>query len=172
MSKNIEEIAAQAATQTFRRKEVEGELNFVSNLDELDAALEADTIVCRFANPTDPEGEPIDFEMEPMTPGQFSIYYQTLFGHTLLDGERIGDEIPNPDEERLQDELAVKKYDERLLNILETNIISHPGLTAERMRKWNPFYIIRLHNALLTGSRPSKAVARFPNMDTARSEQG
>ena len=166
MSKKMEEIAAQAASQTFRRKEVEGELNFVSDLDALDAALEADTIVCRFVNPTDPEGEPIDFEMEPMTPGQFSIYYQTLFGHTFLDGEMAGNETPNPDEERLQDELAAKKYDERLLNILETNIISHPGLTAERMRKWDPFYIIRLHNALIGGSRPSRSVAKFPDVDS------
>ena len=87
MTKKMEDIAAQAAVnapQTFRRKEVEGELNFVSDLDALDAALEADNIVCRFPNP-DPEGEPIDFEMRNMTPGEFSVYYQTLLGHTLLE---------------------------------------------------------------------------------------
>ena len=80
----MEDIAAKAATQTFRRKEVEGELNFVNDLDALDAALEADNIVCRFNNP-DPEGDPIDFELRPMTPGEFSVYYQTLLGHTLLE---------------------------------------------------------------------------------------
>ena len=51
-------------------KRLTGELNFVSeNLDELDAALEADNIVARFKNP-DPEKDPIDFEMRPMTPGE------------------------------------------------------------------------------------------------------
>ena len=58
--------AAAADTQVMRRKEVQGELNFIENLDELDAALEADNIVARFNNPN---GEvPIDFEMRPMTP--------------------------------------------------------------------------------------------------------
>ena len=54
----MEDIAAKAAVntpQTFRRKEIEGELNFISDLDALDAALEADNIVCRFENPIDPE---------------------------------------------------------------------------------------------------------------------
>ena len=55
----MEDIAAKAAVnspQTFRRKEIEGELNFISDLDALDAALEADNIVCRFENPIDPRG--------------------------------------------------------------------------------------------------------------------
>jgi len=168
----MEDIAAQAAVnapQTFRRKEVEGELNFVSDLDALDAALEADNIVCRFQNP-DPEKEPIDFEMRPMTPGETAIYYQTLLGHTLLEAAAAGN--PNPDTElddeqaqKVQDELAVKKYDEKLLNILEGCIQSPIGVTAERMRNWDPFYIQSLHNALMNGSRPSKAVARFPTVD-------
>ena len=124
----MEDIAAKAATQTFRRKEVEGQLNFVNDLDALDAALEADNIVCRFENP-DPEGDPIDFEMRQMSPGEFSIYYQTLLGHTLLEAAAGN---PNPDTElddeqtqKLQDELAVKKYDKRLLDILEGCIL-HP----------------------------------------------
>jgi len=166
----MEDIAAKAATQTFRRKEVEGELNFINNLDALDAALEADNIVCRFENP-DPEGDPIDFEMRQMSPGEFSIYYQTLLGHTLL--EATGANLPNSDTElddeqtqKLQDELAVKKYDEQLLNILEGCILHPPGVTAERMRKWDPFYIMSLHNALMQRSRPSKQVARFSDVDT------
>ena len=169
MTKTMEDIAAKAATQTFRRKEVEGELNFISDLDALDAALEADNIVCRFENP-DPEGDPIDFEMRQMSPGEFSIYYQTLLGHTLL--EAAGANLPNSDTEidneqaqKLQDELAVKKYDEKLLNILEGCILHPPGVTAERMRKWDPFYIMSLHNALMQRSRPSKQVARFSTVD-------
>ena len=164
----MEDIAAKAATQTFRRKEVEGELNFVNDLDALDAALEADNIVCRFENPNG--GDPIDFEMRQMSPGEFSIYYQTLLGHTLLEAAAG---IPNPDTElddeqsqKLQDELAVKKYDEKLLNILEGCILHPPGVTAERMRKWDPFYIMSLHNALMQRSRPSKQVARFSDVDT------
>ena len=172
MTNKMEDIAAgMAATQTFRRKEVEGELNFISDLDALDAALEADNIVCRFQNP-DPEKEPIDFELRPMTPGEFSIYYQTLLGHTLLEAAAGN---PNPDtelddeqEQKLQDELAVKRYDEKLLNILEGCIQSPVGVTAERMKKWDPFYIMSLHNALMNGSRPSKAVARFPDVDSAK----
>lgn len=164
---NIEDAAADA--QVFRRKEVTGDLNFVSNLDELDAALEADTIVVRFNNPTQPDGDPIDFEMEPMSPGQFAIYYQTLLGYSLLEGQVEGQETteatPEIDEERLQDELAVKKYDERLLNILESNILHPPGVTAERMQKWDAFYIMRLHNALIGGSRPAKPVAQFSELD-------
>ena len=169
--------AAAVAVQTFRRKEVEGDLNFIENLDELDAALEADNIVCRFPNPHDPEnGKPIDFEMRNMTPGEFSVYYQTLLGNTLLEAAAGH---PNPDTElddeqaqKVQDELAVKKYDEKLLNILEGCIQSPPGVTAERMKNWDPFYIMSMHNALMNGSRPSKAVARFSDVDTAGAEQG
>ena len=167
----MEDIAAQAAVntpQTFRRKDIEGDLNFVSDLDALDAALEADNIVCRFENPNG--GDPIDFEMRQMSPGEFSVYYQTLLGHTLLEASAG---IPNPDTElddaqtqRIEDALAVKKYDEKLLNILEGCIQSPAGVTAERMRNWDPFYIMSLHNALMNGSRPSKAVARFSNLDS------
>ena len=176
MSK-MEDIAAKAAVnapQTFRRKDIEGDLNFVQDLDALDAALEADNIVARFENPMDPEGEPLDFEMRPMTPGETAVYYNTLLGHTFLE---TAAGMPNPEDElddeqkqRLEDELAVKKYDTKLLNILESCIISHPGLTAERMRKWDPFYVMSLHNALLGGSRPSKSVAQFPAMDETAGE--
>ena len=180
----MEDIAAaQAAVahpKIFRRKNIEGELNFISDLDALEAAFEADNIVCRFENPINPEGNPIDFEMRPMTPGETAIYYGTLLGHTFFESAAGGianDELDEFDdeqakrlqdeqEERLQDELAVKKYDAKLLNVLESCIISHPRLTAERMRKWDPFYVISLHNALLTGSRPSKSVAQFPKVDT------
>ena len=178
MTKKMEDIAGQAAVntpRTFRRKEIEGELNFISDLDALDAALEADNIVARFENPNG--GDPIDFEMRQMTPGEFSAYYNTLLGNTLL--EAAAENLPNPDtelddaqQEKLQDELAVKKYDERLLNILEGCIQSPAGVTAERMRNWDPFYIMSLHNALMTGSRPRKAVARFSDVDTAGTEQG
>ena len=170
MTNKMEEIAAQAATQTFRRKEVEGELNFVSDLDALDAALEADTIVCRFVNP-DPEKEPIDFELRQMSPGEFSVYYQTLLGHTFLEAA-IMDANPdteNEDEQvkqQIQDQLAVKKYDENLLSIIEGCILSPLGVTAERMKTWDSFYLMSLHNALLTGSRPPKAVARFSKLDS------
>ena len=169
-------VAAQVAekeTQVMRRKEVTGKLNFIEDLDELDEALEADTIVVRFKNPIDPEGNPIDFEMLPMTPGQMSVYYNTLFGHTLLEAgtpEPDADNELDPETQRVQDELSIKKYDTRLLNILESNIISHPTLTAERMRKWDPYYIIRLHNGLLGGSRPSKSVAQFPAVDSPGGE--
>ena len=166
--KSFEDTAADV--QTMRRKEVTGDLNFVSDLDALDAALEADNIVCRFKNP-DPEKDPIDFEMRPMTPGETATYYQTLLGHTLLEAAAGGN--PNPDIElddeqtqKVQDELAVKKYDTKLLNILESCILFPPGVTAERMRKWDPFYIMSLHNALMNGSRPSKSVARFPDVDS------
>ena len=180
MSKKMEDIAAKAAVnapQVMQRKAVSGELNFISDLDALDAALEADNIVCRFENPTG--GDPIDFEMRPMTPGEFSVYYQTLLGHTLLEAAAG---IPNPDTEpddaledapdneqehqKLQDELAVKKYDKKLLDILEGCILHPPGVTAERMKKWDPFYLMSMHNALMRGSRPSKAVARFPDVDS------
>ena len=171
MTKKMEDIAAEAAVnapQTFRRKEIEGDLNFVSDLDALDAALEVDNIVCRFKNP---DGEnSIDFEMRPMTPGETAAYYNTLLGHTLLEAS-IGN--PNADTElgdehaqKVQDELNVKKYDEKLLNILEGCIQNPVGVTAERMRKWDPFYITSLHNALMQGSRPKAAVARFPAVDT------
>ena len=166
--KDMADVAAES--QVFRRKEVhEGDLNFVENLDELDAALEADNIVCRFNNPN--AEKPIDFEMRPMTPGEVAIYYNTLFGHTLLEatGENLNpdavDAIDDLHAQRLEDELAVKKYDARLLNILEGCILFPIGVTAERMRKWSPFYITRLHNALLEGSRPSRAVAQFSELD-------
>lgn len=171
MTKKMEDIAAQAAVnapQVLQRKEVKGELNFIRDLEKLGKKLEADNIVARFP---DPEGDdPIDFEMRPMTPGEVAIYYQTLLGHTLLE---TGTGIPNPESEldeaesqKLQDELSVKKYDDKLLNILESCIISHPGLTAEDMRTWDPFYVMSLHNALLGGSRPKAAAARFPAVDT------
>ena len=176
MTKKMDDIAAKAATQAtqvMKRKEVEGDLNFISDLDALDAALEADNIVCRFANP-DPDAEPIDFEMRPMTPGEMAIYYQTLLGHTLLEASAAH---PNPDVElddeerqRLEDELAVKKYDKKLLDILEGCILHPPGVTAERMKKWDPFYIMSMHNALMQGSRPSKAVARFSDVDSTAGE--
>ena len=167
--KTMEDIAAKAAVnspQTFRRKEIEGELNFISDLDALDAALEADNIVCRFENPIDPEGEPLDFEMRPMTPGETAIYYQTLLGHTLLEtaAGMPNTEIEDEQAKRIDDELAIKKYDEKLLNILEGCIQSPAGVTLERMKKWDPFYIQSLHNALMTGSRPSKPVARFSDV--------
>ena len=166
----MDEVAAQAAVkapQIMRRKEVQGDLNFTTDVEKLNKKLEADNIVARFEDPEG--GDPIDFEMRPMTPGEFAIYYQTLLGHTFLE-TAAGN--PNPDtelddeqEQKLQDELAVKKYDEKLLNILDSCIISHPLLTAEDMRTWDPFYVMSLHNALLGGSRPSKSVARFPAVD-------
>ena len=115
--KDLRDVAA--TTQTFRRKEVQGELNFISDLDALDAALEADNIVCRFNNP-DPDGDPIDFEMRNMTPGETAIYYQTLLGHTLLEAAAGTPtaEIEDEQAQRIEDELAIKKYDEKLLNIL------------------------------------------------------
>ena len=174
--KKMEDIAAKAAVnspQTFRRKEIEGELNFISDLDALDAALEADNIVVRFENPKG-DGS-IDFELRQMSPGEVSIYYQTLLGHTLL--EAAGANLPNPDTElddeqtqRIEDELAVKKYDAKLLNILEGCILSPPGVTVERMRNWDSFYIQSLHNALMTGSRPSKPVAGFSDLDSTGEE--
>ena len=170
MTKRMDEVAAQAAVkapQIMRRKEVQGDLNFTTDVEKLNKKLEADNIVARFEDPEG--GDPIDFEMRPMTPGEFAIYYQTLLGHTFLE-TAAGN--PNPDtelddeqEQKLQDELAVKKYDEKLLNILDSCIISHPLLTAEDMRGWDPFYVMSLHNALLGGSRPSKSVARFPAVD-------
>ena len=172
--KELRDIATTAmnAPEVLRRKEVTGNLNFIENLDELDAALEADTIVARFNHPNG--GDPIDFEMRPMTPGETAIYYQTLLGHTLLEAAAGS---PNPDTElddeqaqKVQDELAVKKYDDKLLNILEGCILCPFGVTAERMRKWDPFYIMSLHNALMTGSRPSKSVARFSDLDSAGGE--
>ena len=175
MTKKMEDIAAKAAVnapQTFRRKEIEGELNFVNDLDALDAALESDNIVCRFNHPNGEDT--IDFEMRPMTPGEMAIYYQTLLGHTLL--EAAGG-VHNPDSElddeqaqRIEDELAVKKYDAKLLNILESCILHPPGVTVVRMRNWDPFYIQSLHNSLMNGSRPSKTVARFPTMDAPTGE--
>ena len=178
MTKKMEDIAAQAAVNTpqvLQRKAVKGELNFIRDLEKLGKKLEADNIVARFPDPDG--GESIDFEMRPMTPGETAIYYQTLLGHTLLE---TGTGIPNPESDindeqeaqKLQDELAVKKYDTKLLNILESCIISHPGLTAEDMRAWDPFYVMSLHNALLGGTRPSKPVAQFPGLDTPGGEQG
>ena len=169
MSKKMEDIAAKAAVnspQTFRRKEIEGELNFISDLDALDAALEADNIVCRFENPNGNE-ETIDFELRPMTPGETATYYQTLLGHSLLEAAAgmANTEIEDEHAERIEDELAIKKYDEKLLNILEGCIQSPVGVTVERMKGWDPFYIQSLHNALMTGSRPSKPIARFPDVD-------
>lgn len=177
MTKKMDDIAAKAAVNTpqvMQRKEVTGELNFIRDLKKLGKKLEADNIVARFPDPDG--GDPIDFEMRPMTPGETAIYYQTLLGHTLLEASSAG--IPNPESEiddeqetqKLQDELAVKKYDTKLLNILESCIISHPGLTAEDMREWDPFYVMSLHNALLGGSRPSKSVAQFPAVDSTGGE--
>lgn len=171
----MEDIAAKAAVnapQVLRRKEVQGDLNFINDLDALDAALEADNIVARFNHPNGEDT--IDFEMRPMTPGEMAIYYQTLLGHTLL--EAAGG-VHNPDSElddeqaqRIEDELAVKKYDAKLLNILEGCILHPPGVTVVRMRNWDPFYIQSLHNALMNGSRPSKSVARFPDVDSTGGE--
>lgn len=175
MAKKMEDIAGKAAVnapQTFRRKEVEGDLNFISDLDALDAALEADNIVARFENPIDLAGEPIDFEMRTMTPGETAIYYKTLLGHTLLEAvsRTPNDALDDEQVQRIEDELAVKKYDEKLLNILESCIQSPVGVTAERMRKWDPFYIQSLHNSLMNGSRPSKPVARFSELDAPTGE--
>lgn len=187
MKDTAAEVAAAAAeTQVMRRREVEGKLNFVSDLDVLDAMLEADNIVARFNNPIDPDGEPIDFEMTPMTPGQYAVYYDTLLGYsftevTLAETTTTAQEDIDPldaaqedvdpldveQEQRLQDELAVKKYDEKLLNILESCIQNPPGITVQRLRKWDAYYIMRLHNALIGGSRPSKQVAQFPKLDTS-----
>ena len=163
--KDLRDVAA--TTQTFRRKEVQGDLNFIENLDALDAALEADNIVCRFNNPNG--GAPIDFELRCMTPGEMAIYYQTLLGHTLLEAAGA---IPRTEseDEQVQDELSVKKYDETLLAILEGCIQSPVGVTAERMRNWDPFYIMSLHNALMEGSRPSKQVAQFHAVDETTRE--
>ena len=165
--------AAAAAVQTMRRKEVTGELNFITDLKKLNKKLEKDNIVARFPDPEG--GDPIDFEMRPMTPGETAIYYQTLLGHTLMEaGAGTPDpEYREPDDaetQKLQDELAVKKYDTKLLNILESCIINYPGLTAGDMREWEPFYVMSLHNALIEGSRPSKAVAQFPDVDSAGGE--
>ena len=170
----MDEVAAERAVkapQIMRRKEVEGELNFTTDLEKLNKKLEADNIVARFE---DPEGdEPLDFEMRPMTPGEFAIYYQTLLGHTFVEAAsnlNPNIELDDEQQEKLQDELAVKKYDEKLLAILESCIISHPKLTAEHMQTWDPFYVMSLHNALLGGSRPSKSVARFPAVDSGAGE--
>ena len=169
--KDLREVAA--AAQVYRRKELSDEaLNFVENLDELDAALETDNIVARFDHP-DPEKEPIDFEMRPLTPGEMTIYYDTLLGHTLLEAvtghPNLEDtrqlELDAEQAQRLEDELAIKKYDAKLLNIVEGCILFPPGVTAERMQNWHPFYVQSLHNALMAGSRPSKAVARFSDVD-------
>lgn len=160
--KDMADVAADA--QVFRRKEVTGDLNFVSDLDALDAALEADTIIVRFNNPAGEDS--IDFELTAMTPGQVAIYYQTLLGNTLLETANQTGEENTEINDALQDALAAKQFDEKLLNILESNIINPSGVTAERMRNWNPFYIQKLHNALLEGSRPSKTVANFSGVDS------
>lgn len=187
MTKKMEEIAAQAAVdapQIMRRSEVEGELNFITDVEKLNKKLESENIVARFPDPEG--GEPIDFEMKPMTPGQFSVYYNTLLGHTYLETaagnpnldtelndeqqQKLQIELNDEQQQKLQDELAVKKYDQKLLNILESCIISHPKLTADDLSGWHPYYVICLHNALLQGSRPSKDVARFPAVDSGSEE--
>ncbi|RKU21014.1 hypothetical protein C6499_22610 [Candidatus Poribacteria bacterium] len=168
----MEDIAAKAATKTtqvMKRKEVEGDLNFVTDLKSLNKKLQKDNIIARFPDPEG--GDPIDFEMMPMTPGQTAVYYNTLLGHTFWEasaGESPDPELDDEQRQKLEDELAVKKYDDKLLNILESCIISHPGLTAEQMREWEPFYVISLHNALIEGSRPSKDVARFSDVDPSK----
>ena len=172
----MEDIAAKAAVnspQVMPRKEVQGELNFIRDLEKLGKKLEADNIVARFPDPEG--GDPIDFEMRHMTPGETAIYYNTLLGHTLFEAaagmpDPENTELNDEQAQKLQDELAVKKYDTKLLNILESCIISHPGLTAEDMRAWDPFYVMSLHNALLGGSRPSKSVAQFPAVDAPGGE--
>ncbi|MDE0398865.1 MAG: hypothetical protein OXL96_13805 [Candidatus Poribacteria bacterium] len=167
MKKTMEDIAAESAAKTkqvFKRGEVEGELNFVTDVKALNKKLEKDNIIARFEDPEG--GDPIDFEMMPMTPGQTAIYYNTLLGHTFLEAQATTPNLDDQQRQQLNDELAVKKYDERLLDIIETNIINPPGVTAEDMRGWEPFYVISLHNALIEGSRPSKDVARFPAVDT------
>ena len=174
--KDLRDVAA--AAQTFRRKEVDAaDLNFIENLDDLDAALEADNIVARFNHPNGTDT--IDFEMRPLTPGEMTIYYDTLLGHTLL--EAVADH-PNLEEDsrereldaeqaqRIEDALAIKKYDAKLLNIVEGCILFPPGVTAARMRNWHPFYVQSLHNALMAGSRPSRTVARFSDMDPTTRE--
>ena len=186
MTKDMAAAAEVAAeTQVMRRREVAGPLNFVADLDALDAMLEADNIVARFNNPIDPDGDPIDFEMTPMTPGQYAVYYDTLLGYSFtevtlaentttaqaevdpLDAAQAEvDPLDAEQAQRLQDELAVKKYDEKLLNILESCIQNPPGITVQRLRKWDAYYIMRLHNALIGGSRPSKQAAQFPKLDT------
>ena len=166
--KDLREVAATAmhSPQVMRRKEVTGELNFITDLKKLNKKLEKDNIIARFPDPEG--GDPINFEMRPMTPGETATYYQTLLGHTLMEAAVVMPNTETDDEhaQKIQDELAVKKYDEKLLNILESCIISHPLLTAEDMRTWEPFYLISLHNALIEGSRPSKPVARFPDVDS------
>ena len=179
--KALRDVAA--AAQIYRRKELRDEtLNFVENLDELDAALASDNIVARFDHP-DPDQETIDFEMRPLTPGEMTIYYDTLLGHTLL--EAIAGNPPDPDADgnpildleldaaqaqQVEDALAIKKYDAKLLNIVQGCILFPPGVTAERMRNWHPFYVQSLHNALMAGSRPSRTVARFSDVDPATRE--
>ena len=187
--KDLRDVAA--AAQIYRRKELRDEtLNFVEDLDALDAALASDNIVARFAHPNGTDS--IDFEMRPLTPGEMTIYYDTLLGHTLLeaiagnppdpeadgnppdpdaDGNPILDlELDAAQAQQLEDALAIKKYDAKLLNIVEGCILSPPGVTAARMRNWHPFYVQSLHNALMAGSRPSKQVARFPDMEPATRE--
>ena len=173
--KTMEDIAAKAATKTtqvMKRKEVEGELNFVTDLKSLNKKLQKDNIIARFPDPEG--GDSIDFEMMPMTPGQTAVYYNTLLGHTFWEASAgegsLNPELDTEQRQKLEDELAVRKYDEKLLNILESCIISHPGLTAEQMREWEPFYVISLHNALIEGSRPSKDVARFSDVDAGSGE--
>lgn len=164
---SFEETAA--SMQTMKRGEVKDDLNFVTDLKSLNKKLEKDTIIARFPDPEG--GDPIDFEMMPMTPGQTATYYDTLLGHTFLEAATgANPELNAEQKQQLQDELAVKKYDDKLLSILETNIISHPGLTADDMREWEPFYVMSLHNALMEGGRPSKDVARFPAVDPAGGE--
>lgn len=166
--KDLRDVAATAmnSPQVMRRKEITGELNFITDVKKLNKKLEKDTIIARFPDPDG--GEPINFEMRPMTPGETATYYQTLLGHTLMEAAVAMPNTETDDEQaqKIQDELAVKKYDEKLLNILESCIISHPLLTAEDMRTWEPFYLISLHNALIEGSRPSKPVARFSDVDS------
>ena len=178
-------VAAEVAAETpdvqiLNRNDItDDQLNFVSNLDELDAALEAHNIIVQFKNPIEPEGDPIAFELEPMTPGQFAIYYNTLLGHTYMETVRTEELLGEQDavsvldadeEEKLQDELSVKKYDTKLLNILESCIKRPVGITADRLRRWDAFYIVRMHNALMEGSRPSKSVAQFPTVDKRSGE--
>ena len=107
-----------------------------------------------------------------MTPGETAIYYNTLLGHTLLEAAAgmANTEIEDEHAKRIEHELAIKKYDEKLLNILEGCIQSPAGVTLERMKKWDPFYIQSLHNALMTGSRPARPVARFSTVDAPTGE--
>lgn len=177
----VADTAAQAqpqVTRILRGNAIPEDIEFPDtdeSLEDIHTALEERLTLISFKHPTDNEKE-LNFLVRHLTPAEWAMIYGNLFGKDLaeilqetqaLTEEERTAHIENYIKQQIDDEQTYQAEEfERRLKVCKIAIVEPKRLQLERMRKWNPFYVNALFNAITGDLTANNAVTRFLELGT------